>query len=82
MTLPVALIALYVDALDVPGSLLFFQEAYYGHLTLILMILNDDIAPRIVVVFALVVGVSTIALSSFFLMKPLFFSIKTRLLLK
>lgn len=82
MTLPVALIALYVDALDVPGSLRFFQEAYYGRLTLILMIPNDNIASRIVVVFALIVGVFTIALSPFFLIKPLFFPIKTRLLLK
>lgn len=70
---PVTLVALDVDALDVPGNLRFFEGASYGRLNLKLMIPNGDIAPRIVVVFALVVSVSTIALSPFF-DQPIVFS--------
>ncbi|CEP09284.1 hypothetical protein [Parasitella parasitica] len=53
-------------AFDAPGSFRFFEGASYGLLTLTLMIPKGDIAPKIVVVFALVVGVSTMALSPFF----------------
>lgn len=73
MTLPVVLTVLDVDPLDAPGNFRFFKGVSFGRLALILVILNGDIAPRIVVFFALVVGISMITLSSF-LTKTLFFS--------
>ena len=51
-------------ALEVPGNFLFLEYSY-GLLALTLMIQNGDMAPKIVAVCALVLGVSTIAVSPF-----------------
>lgn len=60
--MPIALIVLGMDALDAPGNFYFFEGASYGRLLLILIIPNGDIVPRIVEVFALVVGASTVVI--------------------